>query len=412
MSSCGWGAHVELLGHREDLTQDAAEGDLRQRAIENGLADGAAGLGEGALVLDPRHETGIEEDIRDTGIVAAQEPHEHACEMTAAVEVEPAHDAEIQGHDVAARVDQHVARMHVTVKEAVAKHLVEEDGRRLLEDLVRVVAGLHQPFGLVDRQAVHSLEGGHAPGGTLPVDLRDSKARIVGAVLGQLRRSGGFEPEVHFPPRRGGEDGHGLDGSVAAKVRLGPLDQTGRPFEQVEILLDGLLDTRAQDLHRHGLAQGGFRQMHLGDGGGGDGLVLELAEQLGHGLLEFALYGLSGLAGGKRRQLVLQPRQITSDALAQEIGPGGEALPELDEAGAEFLECAGEPLTRPTFCCTIAQRSHQPQEGGRLRHQLERKQRVVSRQRSGDGQQPPSVTYAAKHRPLSIGTRAQRRQPE
>ena len=50
---------------------------------------------------------------------------------------------------------------------------------------------------------------------------------------------------------------------------------------------------------------------------------------------------------GKRRQPVLQPRQIGGDLLAEQIGAGRQDLAELDEARAQLAERRGEPLARP-----------------------------------------------------------------
>ena len=92
--------------------------------------------------------------------------------MAAHGQVDAAHDAEVEGHDPALRVDQHVAGVHVGVEEAVAEHLVEEDHRGLRQDGVGVVAVRDQPLPLVRRQSGHPLEGDHALSGAAPVDPR------------------------------------------------------------------------------------------------------------------------------------------------------------------------------------------------------------------------------------------------
>ena len=43
--------HLELLGHRQQLSQQPADRDLVQRQVEDRLADGPAGLLERRLVL-------------------------------------------------------------------------------------------------------------------------------------------------------------------------------------------------------------------------------------------------------------------------------------------------------------------------------------------------------------------------
>ena len=62
-------------------------------------------------------------------VVALQEAQQHVGEVVARLAVEPAHDAEIDGADIALEIDEHVPGMLVAVEEAVAEGLLEEDRR-------------------------------------------------------------------------------------------------------------------------------------------------------------------------------------------------------------------------------------------------------------------------------------------
>ncbi len=62
---------------------------------------------------------------------------------------------------------------------------------------------------------------------------------------------------------------------------------------------------------------GGDGKVHLGDRRGGDRLVVEAGEQRGDRLAELGLDGAARLGAGKRRQVILQAREVGGDALAQ-----------------------------------------------------------------------------------------------
>jgi hypothetical protein len=74
-------------------------------------------------------------------VVAVECGEQHVGQITAGAVVEPAHDAEVHGDDVARFVDGHVARVLVAVEEAVAEHLLEKDAGGLGQHLGGVVAG-------------------------------------------------------------------------------------------------------------------------------------------------------------------------------------------------------------------------------------------------------------------------------
>ena len=84
--------------------------------------------------------------------------------------------------------------------------------------------------------------------------------------------------------------------------------------------------------------------MDLGDRGGGHRGVVEAGKKVFQGLSEFALDDGPGFRGGKRRQAVLQIRQIGRKFLAQKIGTGGQRLAKLDKTRPCFVEGPGQPL--------------------------------------------------------------------
>ncbi len=128
--------------------------------------------------------------------------------MSARGEVDPPHDAEVEGDDPALRVDQHVAGMHVGMEEAVAEHLIEEDHRRLGQDRVGIEAVPDQLGALVGRQARDPLEGHHPAARAAPVHLRHLEALVLEAVLAELGRGRGLQAQVHLVPGGGGQHAH------------------------------------------------------------------------------------------------------------------------------------------------------------------------------------------------------------
>jgi hypothetical protein len=133
--------------------------------------------------------------------------------------------------------------------------------------------------------------------------------------------------------------------------------------------------------------------MHLGDRGGGDGLVVESGEQALDRLAQLGFDQRARPGAGKGRQTVLQARQIGGDLLAQEIGARREELAELDEARPQLVERGGQPLAgaRRARAAAAGEDARDPQERGQGRDPFERKQRVVARQGDRDAEEAQQV---------------------
>ena len=132
-----------------------------------------------------------------------------------------------------------------------------------------------------------------------------------------------FHAQIHLDVHGLGEGLDHLARPEAAQPRLTTLDQRGQGSEELEIALEGRLNTRPQDLdgdlarrrQLEGLALfpdiaerfgPGQRQMHLSDRGGGDRLIVEVAEQRLDRPAELALDDRPRFLGREGRQLVLQ----------------------------------------------------------------------------------------------------------
>ena len=277
-------------------------------------------------------------DVGDAHVIAGEEPEQHLGEVAPGRAIEPAHDAEVDGDEVAGGIDEQISRVQIGVKEAVAKHLVEDRAGRLFDNRVEVVAGGDQRLALVDGDALDAFEGQHAAGGAPPIDLGNAEALVSGKILAQLRGRRRLEAQVHLDRHRLGQRPHHLDRPQPPPRRLQTLDQPGQPVEEVEVAGEGLRDARAQHLDRHLAALAGGGKVDLGDRGGGDGLVVEAAEQRIDRRAELVLDGGAGLRRGKRRQPVLEVREVARHGLADQVGAGRQRLAEFDEARPERLQ--------------------------------------------------------------------------
>ena len=136
---------------------------------------------------------------------------------------------------------------------------------------------------------------------------------------------------------------HG-DGAQAPRRRMEALDLARSEEIAVEIALELFLDAGPQHLDGHVAAHTVVdhnRLVHLGDGGSGNGRT-EFGEMILQLAAELLLDRLARLGHGERRQPVLQVAQIACELRPDQIGAGGEELAELDVAGAEAGDGAGD----------------------------------------------------------------------
>ena len=148
-----------------------------------------------------RHESGGELHLGDPAVVALQEAQQHVGEVVARLAVEAAHDAEIDGPDIALEIDEHVPGMLVAVEEAVAEGLLEEDRRGAGQHQIDVDARGQHPRAVVHADPGQPLQGQRAPRRPPPIHLRHAIGGIPGEVLRQL--GGGRAPPAADRSRPG-----------------------------------------------------------------------------------------------------------------------------------------------------------------------------------------------------------------
>ena len=211
--------------------------------------------------------------LGDAVIVAVDEAVQNLGKKQAFLDAQPAHDAEVDGDQPAAVVDEQISRMHVGVKEAVAQRVAQECLDQHAAEFRQVETFRHKAGAVGQRRGVDPFQGQHFLGGAVPVDRRHAEIRIVLGVLGHFRERRRLEAEIH------------LDHDRAAQ-RLDHFDETEPPCfrrkifgvprgegEGAEIGVETLFDAGPQHLDGNvtrpvrGLDRGA---MHLRNRGGGD----------------------------------------------------------------------------------------------------------------------------------------------
>ena len=137
--------------------------------------------------------------------------------------------------------------------------------------------------------------------------------------------------------------------------------------------------------------------MNLGNGGGGNGAVVEGAEYFVHGFAEFGGNGGAGLGAAERRQAIPQFRQVRRQFLAQKIRAGGQSLPQFNEAGTGFVQRPGQTLPGPSLLFLPRQPACHHHYRRRHLQFIEQEQGVMAGEDAGNGEQTDDVAEATEH---------------
>ena len=135
----------------------------------------------------------------------------------------------------------------------------------------------------------------------------------------------------------------------------------------------------------------------------------EIREQGRQRLAQAALHLRHGDGVIEGCQLVFQMGQVLRHLFAEDVGPGGQELSQLDRRGTQLFEGPGQAFPRPAP--SGLRTGHQPQETGRASQggrkqgcEFPRHQSIVSCQQPAGGQKPPDGAQSAAHAlPSSTG---------
>ena len=190
---------------------------------------------------------------------------------------------------------------------------------------------------IAERRAIDPFGGEHAARRPRPVDLRHAEVGIAFDVLAHLGDGGGFHAQVHFEPHRPGERLHGFHGPQPLGWLVPALDEPRREEEALEIGIEPSLDAGPQDLDRHLATIRGPALVDLRDRRGGDWRT-DMREQARRRSAEGVLDLGQCKRGREGRQAILQARELLRLPGADQVGPRGEELPELDVARTQGRE--------------------------------------------------------------------------
>ena len=121
------------------------------------------------------------------------------------------------------------------------------------------------------------------------------------------------------------------------------LDKARRQPHQRQILLDYRLQIRPQHFYRHALAVKQLGAVHLRHRGAGHRRVVETGIDFRQRPPQRSFDLAARHFGGKRRDFVLQLGQFLRIGRRQQVGAGGEHLPQLDENRPQTLQRQPQP---------------------------------------------------------------------
>ena len=318
-------------GDFEQQRQQSGHRDLVGGAGVDRLADGADRLGEILDAIGARHVARLEMHLGDPQIVVADEAVEDLGEKAALLAAEPAHDAEIERDDAALGVDEEIALMHVGVEEAVAQGVAQEGLDQLAPERGRIEAELPSaPGSLSGVPSIHSIVR------TSRVVRSQSifgarKSGIVGEVLAEFAAAAASSRKsISMRTERASVSTTSTGAAVAVAARTA---RRARGEEHVgEVALKRRSTPGRSSLTATSRSPSASRtraRCTCAIEAARDRLA-ELDEERRRSALERRLDALDRGRAGRRRHAILQPLQLGGDLGADDVGPGGEKLAELD----------------------------------------------------------------------------------
>jgi|GEM_PF-6060419 len=262
--------------------------------------------------------------------------------------------------------DQKVAGVGIGVEEPVLEDLLQVGLERELGEVPGKDAERPDAFQVVDAHPVHELHGEQAAPRIAPVDPRDDDIGKCRHVPGKLFGVLPLLDEIELPADLRGEFLHQAGGVVDRKFRVTALDPPGERLHDGDIVLDRRPDARPLYLHRHFGPVLQHRPVHLGEGGGREGLLLERGEHLRDGAAVL-LDDRPHRGKGQRGHAVGQCRELGDQLGREEIAAQAHELPELDEGGPELLEGEAHPARGRAPVGRAGGAAHAEPGGGRER---------------------------------------------
>ncbi len=251
--------------------------------------------------------------------------------------------AEVHQPDVIGPLDQDVGLVGVRVEEAVYEDHLHPGLGQASRELAAFVLGPVVKLELRERRALDALHDQHPRGRVPPEDHRDVDLRVVGEVAAERVRVVRFDAVVELAPDRPRElidQGDQVDERQAVDAVL---EQAGELVQQLDVGVDLALGVGALHLDDHLVPAGQPCPMDLADRGRGDGLLVELGEDLFDAQPELGLDDPPDIGERLGPGTVLQLAQFLNDVGRNDVRPRRHQLPELDEGGPQLVEHVPEP---------------------------------------------------------------------
>ncbi len=173
------GGHFEQGSNFEQERQDFRHRDLIGGAGVDRFADSPESLGE---IFDPicvRHVAGLEMNLGNPQVVAANETVEDFSQESTLLAPQPTHDPKIHGDDMTFLVDEKIALMHIGVEEAVAQRCAQKCLNQSAGKGLRIKPKRDQTVRVGQGHPVDPFHRHHLAGGAAPVHHRRANVWII-----------------------------------------------------------------------------------------------------------------------------------------------------------------------------------------------------------------------------------------
>ena len=330
-------------------------------------------------------------------IVAGDEAVQDLGEEAPLLRAEPAHDAEIDRHQLAVVVDEQVSGMHVGVEEAVAQRVAQEGLDHRAAERLEVEALGFEPGPVVERRRLDPFEREHVARGAgpspppargnpdrpwcSPPSRRARRPRAAGP--SRPRPSGARSPTTSISrSRRASAESRSAVRATKVKASRSALKRRSMPgrstFTATARRASPASELGAVDLRDRG------RRDRRTEGG----------EEVAHRLAERELDRALGLGLRERRHLVLQALEVARERDADHVRARRQELAELHIGGTEpgqrggqpvGGDLAGRPLDQPRQRERAARRERQRRRVDQGEHALAREHEAGAREAGRDG---------------------------
>ena len=330
--------------------------------------------------------------------VALDETGEKRAEAPANPRRQANDGAEIGGDDRAVVGEAQSLARGLGEERAVAQHLLEEGGDQVVQDPGGVETGGQDRVTLPNSGSRHMLAGQDPASGSFPVRLGHAERLVADEVVGDFRRRGRLEPEIDLRLQHFGDAVDGVLDPQSPPVGPAVREPADERAHQREVAHQRPVHAGAQDLDGERAAVGALSTMHLGEGPDGARRVVERREQRSERLVKLTRnrgpHFAPGHRGWPRARTVAGAERTKSQGFpisADEAAERGETRPCLGQG-------AGQRARGTRAAARSADEFREPDGPGRDPKPLERRQRVVARERSRQAQQSKSVAQTVHGR--------------